>query len=234
MILALFADSTAGEIVVRSLAVVGGAALGAILAGWVIGWVQRTFFEKDKEGLPASAHWIIRGAAAILFGLLTYLIVFGTGGWGLGGPGGPGSGAGPKDGVKEGKKDGSKEGSTSPSKDGKKDKEGPPPPSTQLNVEVLGDEPLKKIHKVSGLTKDQQSRRYRVQVEGSNKLMGMQELQQYIDEHKPPLKRVEVIVYKDSPVSDQPAVKDLTDWLAGLGTKLVAAKQEPKKFAPVE
>jgi hypothetical protein len=235
MIAPLFAESTMGEVIMRGLAVVGGAALGAALAGWALGWVQRNFFE--QQTLPRFAYWIVMGASAILFGLLTYYLVFGTGGWGIGGPGGGGTGGGTKEGVKEGKKDTPAD----PTKEGKKPKKDERPSGTTvLRVQVLGNAALCKLLDVPNpaeLTEEQRDHRYRFEGGRKRELLDLKGVQKRIREERKggKLERVDVLTYDDGPVPNQPEVVGLEEWVKGLqqpGVKCVVEKTGEK--SPVD
>lgn len=105
-------------------------------------------------------------------------------------------------------------------------------PGEALRIEVLGDGPLRKIAKGGAFDR---ASRYRV--EGVKKLLTLAEVKEHVrrlQKGKPPLKRVEAIVYRDSPAPALPPVKDLTDWLEGLGAGIKSATQEIKKDAPVD
>jgi hypothetical protein len=78
--------------VVRLLAVVGGAALGAFAVGLLIRLAGRWM---GVRRVPGTMVTVVRLLAAVVAGWLVWLLVFGTGGGGLGGPGGSGIGGSP-------------------------------------------------------------------------------------------------------------------------------------------
>ena len=86
-----------GELIVRWLAVVGAAALGALAAGVVLQLLARVMTRRKVPPLPLNVIRLLGGVAA---GLLIYLLIFGTGsgfGFGFGngfGFGGKGTGTG--------------------------------------------------------------------------------------------------------------------------------------------
>lgn len=87
-----------GQIVIRWLAVFGGAALGALLTGLIVKVLAR-FVTLRK--VPQTPLTILRLLGGVALGWIVYLLVFGpggpgfgfggSGGWGWGGPG-PGAG----------------------------------------------------------------------------------------------------------------------------------------------
>jgi hypothetical protein len=100
---------------------------------------------------------------------------------------------------------------------------------------VLGDAPLKKIAK--GTSFDA-SKRYRLV--GEPGLRTIEEVQQIIRqgrERKPPLVRLEIIVYLDSPARDRPQVAALAEWVRDLGDpnkgRIRVDYSEPEMEAPV-
>ena len=78
--------------VVRLLAVVGGAALAAFAVGLLIRLAGRWL---GVRRVPGTMVTVVRLLAAVVAGWLVWLLVFGTGGSGLGGPGGTGIGGSP-------------------------------------------------------------------------------------------------------------------------------------------
>jgi hypothetical protein len=83
--------------VVRLLAVVGGAALGGFGIGFLVRLAGRFL---GARTVPRTMLNLVRLLAAVVAGWVVWLLVFGTGGAGIGGPGGssiggaPGSGKG--------------------------------------------------------------------------------------------------------------------------------------------
>src|SRR5439155_763749 len=78
-----------GQIVVKALAVAGGAAVGALVTGAVVGVVIRRLFRKPQ---PPAVRTLFRVLGGVLGGLAVALLLFsgagggwGLGGWGLGG-----------------------------------------------------------------------------------------------------------------------------------------------------
>jgi hypothetical protein len=77
---------------VRLLAVAGGAAVGVLLVSLVVGAMRR-FLGVRK--VPGPLYLVVRLLGAVAAGWLVWLLVFGGGGSGLGGPGGSSTGGQP-------------------------------------------------------------------------------------------------------------------------------------------
>jgi hypothetical protein len=249
------------DLPIKVLALVGGTFLGALLIGLLVQLVAKSAF---KQTVPPWPLRIVRIFGGVLCGWLVYLWLFGGGGGGLGGPGGGWGGGGGADSKnkkdadsknKAKEKDKEKEkdkdiGKTPPPtrrtptartrprrKEKDKDIGKTPPPEETLRIEVLGDEPLKKIAKSE--TPDSR-KRYRIQ--GESKLYTFEEVRKRIKERRsgtPPLRRLVVVVYLDSPARDRPQVRDLEDWARDLEPdpqrgKLKVDFSAPDENAPID
>jgi hypothetical protein len=228
----LLAVSGVGDAPIKILAVVGGAVIGGLVLGWLTYLFVRAV---TTQKLPPRLRWVIHVLGGIASGWVVYLWLFGGGGGGLGGSGGwwGGGGSGqnnpnvpiplPKEKEKDKEKDG-KGHSTEKQEE-------------TLRVEVLGDEPLRKITGSSSFDPD---RRYRL--DGASALRTLEDVKKVVRDrlrNGPGLKRVQIVVYLDSPARDRPQVADLASWLRDLeasgGSKPIAIDfEEPGKKAPVE
>jgi hypothetical protein len=193
--------------VLKVLAVAGGAGLGGLIVGLLSQFLSRSLTAQKLP--PKLLHGSRLGGAGI-GGWLVALWVFGGGGTGLGGGGGfgvgPGEGTGP---------DNSPPGVT---KDANNDKHEPPPPppggggTESLRVEVLGKGTLTKITGGAGADLD---RCYRVEGKEGQRLLTLAEAKDLVRERQkqtPPLRRVEIVLYNDSPARDVPFVTRLSHW----------------------
>lgn len=189
---------------VKILAIIGGGALGGLLVGALAQLLSRGL---TAQRLPRWPLNIIRLLGAVAAGWLVALWVFGGGGGGLGGPGGPGLGAG--SGTENGKRPKEERPKTTPG-----DRE-PLPASAVLRVEVLGDPALQKITGIKTTDpKFDRTHRYRIE-SGGPKLLTRQEVEERITpDRKPrsPYRRVEIILYKDSPGPNSDDVTKLKGW----------------------
>jgi hypothetical protein len=162
--------------------------------------------------------------------------VFGGGGGGIGGEGGWGLGSGKGTGQeKEGadkfvKADGDKD------KDKSKKQQPPAAEMETLHIEVLGDAPLKKIAKDGAIDP---GKRYRVA--GETELRTLPEVQDIVRRRRrgtPPLKRLDIILYQDSPARERPQVANLADWASDLeetaSGRLMVDFAVTDRYAPVE
>jgi hypothetical protein len=180
-----------------------------------------------------------------LCGWLVYLWLFGGGGGGIGGPGGfSGAGkSGPQSkdspmvqGPKNIDKDrANKKDEEAKNKEKDKDAGKDIPPEDTLRIEVLGDAPLRKITKSANFNPE---KRYRI--EGEPLLRTLGQVKELITNRRartPPLRRVVIIVYQDSPATDLPQVRGLADWIRDLEPKrgrLFVDLSEPDRNAPVD
>jgi hypothetical protein len=183
---------------IRILAVAGGAVLGALLTGGLGGFFIRSVTTRRA---PDWVRRMLRTLGGIAAGLLAALFLFGggggsgfggTGGWGFGGTGtGPGTKA-----TGEVQDDGSQP---------KIQDSGNPlsSPSSELRVEVLGNEPIRRF---TGNPKADLTRSYRIEGETPTRLHNLAEVKKMVEQRlaqQPKLKRIDIIVYRDSPSSGE-------------------------------
>src|SRR5438105_4635659 len=116
-----------GDMIVRWLAVLGAAALGAFLAGLVLKVLVRFVTSRPVPALPRN---VIRLLGAVALGWAMYMLVFG--------PGGPGFGLGSGGGCGLfGNGDGSNGGPTTPQPTPRERPSGPPvEPARVLHIEM--------------------------------------------------------------------------------------------------
>ena len=129
-----------GDLPVKVLAVVGGAVLGALVTGGVVGLAVKALFGRKLPRYPA---WGMRGLGAVLFGWLVALWVFGGGGGGIGGVGGWGIGSGTGRGDSTARTPTTGQ-AVSPTASATAPSERPAAAET-LRIEVLGPAALKKL-----------------------------------------------------------------------------------------
>lgn len=211
----LLAWTIGADTPVRLLAVIGGFFLGALFLGWMVQVACALLF---RQTLPRGPLWIFRVGGGLLSAWIVALIVFGGGGSGIGGVGGTDFGSGS---LSDSEKSGSPL-----DKDNKDDPKKPPEEKTDpttltdkeiVQVEVLGDAPLKKLAKASSFDAN---KRYRIP--GEPQLYTLDEVRKRIRqarEQSPPLRRLEVILYQDSPDSQRPQVTGLVEWANDLEGK---------------
>ncbi|HEY7157944.1 MAG TPA: hypothetical protein VH575_28560 [Gemmataceae bacterium] len=209
------------DVVVRALAVVGGGVLGGLGLGLLVQLLARVLTTKK---LPRGPALVVRLLSGVICGWLIALWLFGGGGPGIGGAGGWGFGSG------TGKGDGEKTAEVA-KKDGEgkqSDGETKTPAEETLRIEVLGDDTLKK----AGMDT---SRRYRVEVGEGSRLLIFDEIKEEIKNRlrqQPPLRRVEIVVYKDSPDEGNPHVEKLKVWAGELDDgKMKVDISKPDAFA---
>jgi hypothetical protein len=221
---------------VKVLAVVGAGAVGALGVGGLVQVFVKLAFAQQ---VPRWPMWGIRGLGGVASAWLVYLWLFGSGSGGLGRPGGwfgggRGDGADKSAKVEPRAKD--KESKKEEEKDKDKDKgKGEAPPEQTLKVEVLGNDTLKKL---AGSGSADLDKRYRIP--GEARLYTLEEVRKLVKDRRqgtPPLKRLVVIVYNDSPDRNRPQVADLVDWARDLDPergKVEVDLQEPDRKAPVD
>ena len=210
------------QLLIRVLAVLGGAAFGAFASGGLTRLLVRSV--STRKAPPWSLR-VIRLLGAGVFGLVTALILFGTGGWGGGGGSGWNffGGGGGAEGT--GKGSGTPPTAKTPPPE-KKEKEAPDPkkpdvlPAAQvLRVEVLGDA------RVEG------ERFYRL--EGAARLHTLAEVRDVLRARRkaePPLKGIVLVIYKNSP--DEQKYQVLALQAAAEEQGLTVAKELPPRDAP--
>jgi hypothetical protein len=206
----------------KVLAVVGGAVVGGLFVGLLAQLVIRA---TTTQKLPPRPLLVVRLLGAVIGGWLVALWVFGGGGAGLGGAGGWGLGSGP------GQGNGTK--TTQPAqKDqhGKKSDAATHTPSDEtLRIEVLGKASLSPSDRDA-------SRCYRIGTGDGAKLLTFAEVKELVKERQkgqPPLRRIEIVLYKDSPDERVPLVSQLKTWAAEQdGGKMKVDVSQPDANAP--
>ena len=179
------------------LAIVGGAAVGAVGAGLLAQLLCRWMTTRK---LPPGPTMVVRAIGGIVLGLLTAMWVWQGGGWGPFGPGGPGghdnAGPGPA------KPEANKPPEASPNKNSTDtqpqpppEKETPTPPESVLRVEVLTDDALRKLP--GGDEAVQDKREYRVESDDPKSLHTLDEMREVVRKRlsdKPPLLRLDIVL----------------------------------------
>jgi hypothetical protein len=223
----MFADY-ASDMPVKLLAVLGAAAAGGffVTAGMQF-FVKATFGQK----VPPWPTWAVRILSAVLFGwMVTRWLFRGEGGTGFFGSG-TGTGTSSEN-------DKAYPGSKKADKKDAKDKADEPPvtASETITVEVLGDEPLRKLAKSETFDG---GKRYRVA--GQPGLRSLEEVRKLVlgrRDAKPPLKRLELVLYLDSPDRQGAQVASLVEWANDLEEKgkkwLRVDLSEKDRYAPLE
>jgi hypothetical protein len=185
----------------KILAIAGGAALGALLVGFLTQLFCRAVTTRK---VPRGVLFVIRLLGAVVCGWLVALWVFGGGGGWLGGPGGSGFGTGAGKGTRQ---------AAGEAGEDRVEGKNPGDSSSVLRVEVLGDAALKRG--AAGKPVDP-SRRYRM--EGRDGLLTLPEARTVIKQRQEGagLRRLDVILYNDSPARDVPYVRELVKWAEDL------------------
>jgi hypothetical protein len=240
--LGLLAGAPTMEDLIRVLAIIGGGALGAFVTGFLTQAIVRGY---TGQKVPRWVVWTLRVLGGVAMGWLVYLLVFSQGNSLFGGFGGGGTG---KDG---GGKDGPR--ATNPAvtapkdaqpTDKDRDKDGSTATvdkGTVLRIEVLGDAPLQKLVDAGRIKSLEPERSYRLADDDPTKLLTLQDVEHLIKERlkrDPPLRRLELVLYKDSPQKQVPRVAELKKWadlLTGPGPddKVIVDFKEPGEVAPV-
>jgi hypothetical protein len=198
----------------KIFALIGIAAVGALLLGWMASMIARLYF---LQKIPPGPMWFIRTLGFAASGLIAYFVLFGGGGGGFGGTGWGWGGGGPKEGVVP-KKDESvrKDRDKEKDKDSKKDDKDAikVTPEQSLRVEVLGDPALKRLTKSEDFDS---SKRYRLPT--GPELLTLDEVKKQVlarREADPPLRLLEIVLYNDSPDRKRPQVELLETWARDL------------------
>jgi hypothetical protein len=224
------------EDVIRVLAIIGGAAVGAFVTGFLTQAIVRGYTGKQ---VPRWVLWTLRIVGGLALGWLVYLLVYSQGNSLFGGfGGGPG---------KDGGKDRGRE--TTPAvtapkdappadNDRSRDTATAPDNATVLAIEVLGDAPLQHMVNAGRLLSLDPQRCYRVAGDNPANLLTLDDVKDLIKKRlaqNPPLKRLELILYKDSPQKQVPRVAELKKWADSRSDedKLRVDFKEPGEVAPV-
>jgi hypothetical protein len=192
-----------GQIVVKVLAVAGGAAVGAFLASGLTRILILRLFRRKQ---PSSARTLVRVLGAACGGLVVAVLLFtglgdgwGLGGWGLGGGQSKGD-LGTARAVAT-----QPETSIAPT---------PPPPASPPSVRVV----------MLGGNLVRNGAAYRI--EGERQARTLADLQQVIRQRMaatPPAKSLDILVYENSVARGSAPVEDLEQWArqAGLTVTVV-------------
>jgi hypothetical protein len=190
-----------GRLIVGTLAVAGGAFLGGLLIGLLTQVLAKML---TTRSVPRAALTFVRLLGAVVGGVLVWMMLFGSSsgggdGWGLGGWSGlgPGKGTGGEQPVKPNGTEHPKPPDKPPSSNGK-----PPHQASEIRIEVLGDQP-------------QPERRF-YRVEGEPKLQTLPEVTETLSRKKD-LKKVVIVLYKNSPDRDTTVVRDLEQLIQARG-----------------
>jgi hypothetical protein len=231
---------------VKVLATIGGFAVGGFLGGWVFALMAKAAF---NQKVPNGLAWIIRLVSGGIFAWFVWITLAGSGPFGGLGDSlfgnGPGGNTTTKDKDTKSDKDG---------KDDKKTDPGVPPKEKDpknkietdgpgigvgetLRVEVLGNGPLEKL---AGERKMNLEKRYRI-ADAPTTLRTFEEIKKLILERRsqtPPLKKLDVVIYLDSPDRASSPVKGLVDWAQdldpGVAGALVVEEKTPTRSAPLK
>jgi len=185
------------DVVVKILAVIGSGAGGGLGLGLLAQLLLRVVTIRKP---PRWSVQVVRLLGGVICGWLVALWLFGGGGPGIGGAGGMGFGSGTGQG--EGKKT---------VETGKKNGGSAETPSGQtMRIEVLGRAALAE-------SDIQVERWYRIETKEGPRLLTFAEVKVAIEkrqQEQPPLYRIEIVLYKDSPDERVPIVSQLRTWAA--------------------
>jgi hypothetical protein len=202
--IAAITPQDAVSVVFKALAVLGGAVVGGLLIGMLVGALWRALTSRPMAVTPRRIVRLVGGVAA---GWFVAMWVFGPGGsWLWGGQGGEGGNG------KDRQADVSDDKTEEPRKDrAGEDKPGrdadPRPPSETVRVEVLGPRALKLLGEEKGRTYRLDDDKERYDFAGLTDL-----LRRRAKGQEGPV-RVLVVLYNDSPSEGVRVVDQLTDWL---------------------
>jgi hypothetical protein len=191
------------------LAVVGGAAIGALGVGLIAQLLSRWLTTKKLH--PVATN-VARGLGGAALGVLTAMWVWQGSGWGPNGPGGPGNAA--QNGLTNSSPDKSAP-AVAPDDERPPDVKG----TETLRVEVLSDKAIDAKAAAEG-------RYYRILTEADvgGKYYSIEELKTAIRkgmEADPPLKYLDIVqTQSDSPASSAPRVAVLDRWASDRGIKV--------------
>jgi hypothetical protein len=207
----LAAVADLGDLVLRVLAIAGGALVGGLGLGLLSQLVARFTVTRP---LPKPALNLLRALGAITLGLVVYFWAFGPGGpgFGLGGGFGFGGGGGKRTpGEGTDKETGSR-------KESRPRGEDPTTGDAVIRIEVLGDPP-----------KDGKSF-YRV--EGERERLTMEQVRELVRERRkrdsPPLEKLVIVLYDDSPDRSKQQIRELEDLALDLKLRSPIDKMEGK------
>jgi hypothetical protein len=206
----------------KILAVVGGAVMGGLLIGLLMQLLTRAF---TAQKLPRWSQLTVRLLGAVIGGWLVALWVLGGGGAGFGGAGGWGFGSGPGPGKGEKTVEVSKN-------DGNGKKNGgeiKTPAGATMRIEVLGRAALSE-------SDIRAERWYRIETDQGWRLLTFAEIKEAIknrQQENSPLRRIEMVLYRDSPDKQLPVVSQLRTWASDLNDgKMKVDISQPDADAP--
>ncbi len=183
------------DVVVKILAVIGSGAGGGLGLGLLAQLLLRTLTARKP---PRWSVQTIRLLGGVICAWLVALWLFGGGGSGIGGTGGLGFGSG--EGQGEGKKT---------VESGKKDGGATETPSGEsMQIVVLGRANLSE-------SDIKAERWYRIETTEGPRMLTFVEVKRAIQNRQreqPPLRRIEIVLYKDSPDERVPIVSQLRTW----------------------
>lgn len=189
------------DAVVRVLAVIGGGAGGGLALGLLAQLLLRALSIRNS---PRWSLLTIRLLGGVICGWLVALWLFGGGGPGIGGSGGFGFGSGSGSGDTQ-SKDRKREGKhVAPKANGASKT----PDSQTLRLEVLGADALKNAGKEA-------SHCYRLDQQEGEHYLSFAEVKDEIrhrQQQQPPLRLIQIVLYKDSPDENRPVVSQVKEW----------------------
>lgn len=189
------------DVVVKGLAVAGGGLAGGLGLGLMTQLAARGF---TRGKPPRWSILTVRLLGGLICGWLVALWLFGGGGSGIGGSGGwfGGAGSGTGEGVRS-------TDSETKERENKKNAAKTTTTAEKLQVEIL----VKAVLEKWGVDA---SRCYRIDAGGGPRLLTRAEVEEAIQNRRrdqPPLRRLEIVLYKeDSPDKGNPVVTSLEDW----------------------
>jgi hypothetical protein len=208
----------------KILAVVGGAVVGGLVVGLLAQLLTRAI---AAQKLPRVPLLVTRLLGAVIGGWIVALWVLGGGGPGFGGLGGGWLGSGTGEGEKKAevaKKDGESKKTNSDSK---------APATETLRIEVLG-KSSRSLKKPDA----EASRYYRIDTGDGSRLLTFAEVKEVIKKRRqeqPPLRRIEIVLYNDSPSEQGPLVSQFKAWAGELdGEKVRLDVSKPDADAPMK
>jgi hypothetical protein len=188
------------DVAVRVLAVIGGGAGGGLALGLLAQLLLRALSIRNS---PRWSLGTIRLLGGVICGWLVALWLFGGGGPGIGGSGGfsLGSGSGSGETPKKGPK-------SENENSGKSGDESKTPDEQTLRIEVLGANALKNADKDA-------SHCYRLDKQEGAHYLSFAEVKDEIlhrQQQQPPLRLIQIVLYKDSPDDNRPVVSQVKNW----------------------
>lgn len=212
----------ATDVVVKILAVVGGGVGGGLGCGLLAQLLMRAMTIRKP---PRWSLVTIRLMGCVICGWFVALWLFGGGGPGIGGTGGWGFGSGLGKGERMKFEDAPKKDGDGRSNEGAR----PSPSGETLRIEVLGNAALSESDRKA-------ERWYRIEAATDAHLLtfaGIKEAIEKRQQDQPPLRRIEIVLYKDSPDEHVPIVNQLRTWAGDRdGGKMKVDISRPDSDAP--